>query len=65
MRQKTFLKTAGIIFLIVGLLHLTRAVLSLEMLIDNFPIPIWASYAAAILIGYMGFQGFKLAKAKK
>ena len=65
MRQKTFLKTAGIIFLIVGLLHLTRAVLSWEMLINNFPIPIWVSYAAAILIGYMGFQGFKLAKAKK
>ena len=65
MEQKTFLKIASIIFGIVAIGHLLRVASSWSLVIENFAVPMWASYLAVILIGYMGYQGCKLAKANK
>ncbi|MCX5681633.1 MAG: hypothetical protein NT079_05080 [Candidatus Omnitrophica bacterium] len=41
--EKMALLTAGIIFLIVSILHLIRYLLKLDVKIGEFAIPLWAS----------------------
>ena len=64
MKDKNFHKTAGIIFLIVGVLHLLRAVMSWPMKVDNFMIAVWFSYLAGVILLLMGIWAFKLKKKK-
>ncbi len=65
MEQKIFLKVASVIFGIVAIVHLLRVASSWSLVIENFAVPMWVSYLAVILIGYMSYQGCKLAKANK
>lgn len=57
MSQKGFIKTAGVIFLIVGVLHLLRVVNGWSMVAGSFVVPMWVSWAAFLLLGYLTYQG--------
>lgn len=62
MSQKTFLKTAGAIFAVIGALHVLRLLLGWEAVIGGWDVPRWVSWLAAALAGYLGYTAFKLAK---
>ena len=64
MKEKTFHKTIGIIFLIVGILHLLRAIMSWPMRIGDFTIAVWFSYIIAIIVLWLSYEAFKLSKKK-
>ena len=62
MSQKAFLKTAGAIFTLVGVLHVLRLLLGWEAVIGGWEVPHWVSGLAAVLAGCLGYTAFKLAK---
>jgi len=65
MKQKTFFSTVAIIFLVVGILHLLRAVLSLPLVAGDYSIPIWLSYLFGLFILILSYKGFKFSKNSK
>jgi len=62
MGEKNFILTAAVVFGIVALLHLWRAVSSLPLLIGAWELPVWLSYVAFILAGGLSIWGFRLLK---
>jgi uncharacterized membrane protein len=62
MSQKAFLLTAGVIFIVMALAHLLRILLGEAVLVSGIPIPMWASWIAFIVAGWLGYEGLRLAR---
>jgi threonine/homoserine/homoserine lactone efflux protein len=62
MSQKTFLRTAGVVFTPVALGHALRIAFGASVVIQNTPIPMWASWIALVVAGYLAYQGFRLSR---
>ena len=59
MNQKTFSLVAGIIFLAIAVLHLTRILMGWEAVIAGWQVPVWVSWAGVVGAGYLGYQGVR------
>ncbi|MDP2735671.1 MAG: hypothetical protein Q8P12_05700 [bacterium] len=57
MDTKAFSLTAGSIFLIVGVVHLLRIVFQWEAAIGGWQVPMWASWLAVAIAGFLAYQG--------
>ena len=55
MNKNQSLKLAAVIFTIIALLHLIRAILGFEVVFGSFRVPLYFSYIAFIVIGYLAF----------
>lgn len=64
MNQKNFFITAAIIFGLVAILHLVRAVNGLPLVIGIWELPLWLSWIAFVITGFMSYWGFKLVRRK-
>jgi hypothetical protein len=53
MKQSTFNRLAGVIFLLVAILHALRILSGWEMVIAGWKVPIWASWPALALAGFL------------
>lgn len=62
MDRKTFSTVAGVIFAVVAVLHLLRAVLGWQVVIGGFTVPMWFSWAAIVGAAFLAYSAFKLAK---
>ena len=62
MKQHTLNKTAGVIFLIIAVLHLTRIFYGWKAVINGWSVPTGLSWAVVIVVGYLAFQALELAK---
>ncbi len=62
MSQADFLKISGLIFLVVGSMHLFRAYQEWEMLINGWPLPVWASWVVGVFLVVLSMHAFKFAK---
>jgi threonine/homoserine/homoserine lactone efflux protein len=62
MSQKTFSLVAGVVFLLVALGHALRVAFGASVVIQNTPIPMWVSWVALIVAGYLAYQGFRLSR---
>lgn len=62
MQHKTFTKTAGIVFLVIALVHLARLIYGWNASINGVGVPVWASVVAVIVAGYLASQGLRLSK---
>ena len=62
MEKQTFFLVAGIFFSLASLLHLLRILYSLPVIVGGFEIPLWFSYIAVILLGFLSFWAFKFLK---
>jgi len=62
MSQKTFALTAGVIFLLIALGHIFRVVFGAELLVEGRTIPMWASWVAVIVAGYLAYEGLRLSQ---
>lgn len=60
MRQKTFTRTAGVIFAVIAVLHLLRILLGWEAVIGGWHVPVWLSWLALALSGFLAYTAFKL-----
>jgi hypothetical protein len=60
MSQQIFSRTAGAVFLLITLLHALRLMFDWEAVLDGRALPMWMSWVAVVVAGYLAFQGFRL-----
>ena len=51
-------RLAGVVFAIVALLQLARAVAGWPITIGDIVVPVWASYIACVVAGALAWLGF-------
>jgi hypothetical protein len=62
MSQRTFSLLAGVVFLLIALGHVLRIVLGWSFMVQDFSVPMWASGIAIVILGYLAYEGFRLAR---
>ena len=62
MNQKAFSLSAGIIFLLIALLHLLRVAFGWDAILEGWTVPMWVSWVAILIAAYLAYQGFRLGK---
>lgn len=62
MNQKTFLGITGVLFLLMTILHVARIIFGWNAIIGGWVIPLWVSWIAIVLAGFLSFQSWKLMK---
>jgi len=65
MSQSTFSVTAGVIFLLIALGHLSRVVFGLTFEVAGVAVPTWASAIVVIVAGYLAFEGVRLGRTPR
>ena len=58
MTAQRFSRVAAAIFAIIALLQLARAISGFEIAVGGEIIPIWPSWIAAIVAGFLAYLGF-------
>lgn len=56
MDKKKSLKLASLLFGVVAFFHLLRSVFSWPVLIANWDVPLWVSYIAVVVAGYLSWH---------
>jgi len=59
MNSKSFYSISGTIFLLIAVGHLLRILNGWGAEIGSFSIPMWISWVAVVLAGYLSYQGLK------
>lgn len=62
MKKKTYYTTAATIFTIVALAHLIRAIQEWEAVVAGASVPVWFSWVAVVLAGYLAVRGFQFSR---
>ena len=62
MSQRTFSLIAGVVFGLIALGHVLRIVLGWSFMVQDFSVPMWASGLAVVVMGYLSYEGFRLAR---
>ena len=62
MSQHAYLLVAGAVFLLIALGHVTRLIFGVSFVVQDFPIPMWGSGLAVVVMGFLAYQGFRLAR---
>jgi len=62
MSPKTFSLTAGVVFALVALGHALRVIFASEWTMQGRTVPMWASWVAIVIAGYLAYEGFRLSK---
>ena len=60
MSQITFSLVAGMIFLLVAVIHVLRLALKWEVVLNDWSVPMWLSWLALVVAGFLAFEGLKL-----
>ena len=62
MSKKTFLVIAGLIFLLVTVIHALRIALGWQVTIGSWNVPMWVSWIALVIAGFLSYKGLKHAR---
>ncbi|MEK6837829.1 MAG: hypothetical protein AABX69_04200 [Nanoarchaeota archaeon] len=62
MDKKTFLTVVGVIFAVIAVLHLLRAVLGWNAVIGTFSVPMWLSWVALVVAAFLAYTAFTISK---
>ncbi len=65
MTPRNFSRIAAIIFTIIALVQLARAVFGWPVTVDTYAVPLWPSWVAFIVatgLSYFGWQAYAAAK---
>jgi len=62
MNKNQSLMVASAIFGLIALLHLLRSVFSWPAVIGTFNVPVWFSYVAVVVAGYLSWQMYNAGK---
>jgi hypothetical protein len=63
MNQKTFDLVAGLFFLLIAVGHLLRVIYGWTVNIGGYTVPMWGSWLALVVIGYLAFVGLRATRA--
>ena len=59
MSKRTFLVIAGLIFLLVAVIHALRLALGWQVTISSWNVPMWVSWVALVIAGFLSYKGLK------
>lgn len=59
-KKKVYYTTVAIIFSVISILHLVRAVNEWEAVVAGADVPVWISWVVFVLAGYLAIRGFQL-----
>lgn len=62
MNRKTFSTVVGIIFSVIAVLHLLRAILGWNAVIGTFSVPMWLSWVAVVVAAYLAYSALRPVK---
>lgn len=62
MNSKNYLKVTSVLFLVIALLHLLRLVYGWQAVIGGWTAPMWLSWVALVVAGYLGYEGWRMSK---
>lgn len=62
LNQRMFSATAGVIFLLIAVLHAFRMVFGVEWIVEGRTVTMWVSWVAAPIAAYLAYQGYRLSK---
>ena len=60
MQSKTYRLASGSLFTIVAIAHLVRSIYQWQLMLSGWEIPLWVSWTAVILTGYLAYNAFTL-----
>ena len=60
MSQKVYVLTTSVIFGLIALVHAVRLIWRWEVLVNGWPVPLWASVTGTIVAGFLLFQGVQV-----
>ena len=64
MNQTNFSLTAGVVFGLIALCHVLRVVFGWSLTVQDFSVPMWPSWIAVIVMGYLAYEGIRLARKR-
>jgi len=62
MNQKTFVSVVSVIFLLAALVHVARLALGWQVAVNMWAVPMWVSWVAILITGFLAFEGFRLSR---
>ncbi len=62
LKHKTIHLVAAVIFALIALLHLLRLVYSIPVIFGTWQVPVWLSFIAVLVGGYLAIILWKSAK---
>jgi hypothetical protein len=62
MSQHVFELIAGAVFMLICLGHVFRLIFGVAFVVYGVSIPMWASGIAVVIMGYLAYEGFRLAR---
>lgn len=62
MSQKLFPLVAGLIFLVVAVMHALRLVFSWHVVFVGWSVPMWVSWIAFPVSGFLAYEGLRLSR---
>ena len=65
MNTKHYHLLVGLLFCLIAVLHLFRLLLGWEAVIGGWVVPMWLSWIAVVLPGYLGYISLKAYFKKK
>ena len=65
MSQKTFSLVAGVLFLLIALGHALRIASGALVVVENISIPMWASWIALVVMGFLAYEGFRFGRKSR
>ena len=56
MKTKTVLAIVAVVFALIAVLHLLRVILGWQAVIGSTEIPVWASWVALLVAGFLSYS---------
>lgn len=63
--ERTLLVVAGLIFLVVALVHLARLAFGIDLILGDFNVPTWLSWIGVLFAGYLSYASFHFAGMRR
>ena len=64
MEKNKSLRFASVVFAMMAVLHMLRSIFNWEVLINGYIIPIWFSYIAVVVAGFLSWAMYDASKGK-
>ena len=62
MGQKSYCAVTGMIFLVIAILHLLRIIFGWSPVVEGWAVPMWLSWVALVVAGWLGYEGLRLVR---
>jgi hypothetical protein len=64
MSQKTFSLLAGLVFLLVAVMHALRLALGWHVALGGWTVPMWVSWVALVIAGFLAYEGLRFSRRR-